>query len=142
MLVIISNVAFGASWVLYYAFIPTLARDHPEVVDAKKNVEAGIGSWTDYQFVRDKVSNSLSSHSMAVGYGAGVTLLIIAAGIALAMDQTTYSMQLGMALTGLWWFLVSFFTLKHMPPQPGRPLTGHVNLIFYSWIRRKLTADL
>ncbi|KAF9360496.1 Autophagy protein 22 [Mortierella sp. NVP85] len=135
VLVIISNVAFGASWVLYYAFIPTLARDHPEVVDAKRNVEAGIGSWADYQFVKDKVSNSLSSHSMAVGYGAGVALLIVAAGIALAMGQTTYSMQLGMALTGLWWFLVSFFTLKHLPPQPGLPLTGHVNLFLYSWVR-------
>ncbi|KAF9980966.1 Autophagy protein 22 [Modicella reniformis] len=135
VLVIVSNVAFGASWVLYYAFIPTLTRDHPEVLDVKKNVEAGVETWADYQFVRDKISNSLSSHSMAVGYGAGVCLLIVAAGIAVAMGQTTYSLQLGMALTGLWWFLVSFFTLKFMPSQPGQPLSGNVNLFFYSWKR-------
>ncbi|KAF9184234.1 Autophagy protein 22 [Haplosporangium sp. Z 767] len=124
VLVIISNVAFGASWVLYYAFIPTLARDHPDVVAAKQSANNGIAgndvkeAWRYYHYVQDKVSNSLSSHSMAMGYAAGVTLLIIAAGIALAMDQTTYSMQLGMALTGLWWFAVSFFTMKYMPPQP------------------------
>ncbi|KAG0226136.1 Autophagy protein 22 [Mortierella sp. GBA43] len=135
VLVMISNVAFGASWVLYYAFIPTLARDHPEVVECKKNVEAGIDTWGDYQFMRDKISNSLSSHSMAMGYGAGVCMLIVAAGIAAGMGQTTYSMQLGMALTGLWWFFVSFFTLKHLPPQPGQPLAGNVNLFFYSWRR-------
>ncbi|KAF9995407.1 Autophagy protein 22 [Entomortierella chlamydospora] len=133
--VIISNIAFGASYVLYYAFIPALARDHPDVVSSKRNVAMGIETWTDYQFVKDKVSNSLSSHSMAVGYGAGVALLIIAAGIAEAMDQTTYSLQLGIALTGLWWFLVSFFTLKFMPSQPGEPLHERVNLFLYSWIR-------
>ncbi|KAF9100867.1 Autophagy protein 22 [Mortierella sp. AM989] len=135
VLVIISNVAFGASWVLYYAFIPTLARDHPDVIAAKHNADNGNESWSDYQFIKDKVSNSLSSHSMAVGYAAGVGLLIVAAGIALAMDQTTYSMQLGIALTGLWWLCVSFFTLKFMPAQPGEPLSGKVNLLLYSWVR-------
>ncbi|GJJ74853.1 MFS transporter, UMF1 family [Entomortierella parvispora] len=135
VLVIISNVAFGASWVLYYAFIPTLARDHADVVDVRRNVNKGLETWADYQFIKDKISNTLSSHSMAVGYGAGVTLLIIAAGIALAMGQSTYSMQIGMALTGLWWFCVSFITMKYMPAQPGTPLSGNVNLFFYSWIR-------
>ncbi|KAF9385482.1 Autophagy protein 22, partial [Podila verticillata] len=135
VLVIISNVAFGASWVLYYAFIPTITRDHPEVVEVRQNVSRGLESWTDYQFVRDRVSNSLSSHSMAVGYGAGVSLLIVAAGIAVAMGQTTYSLQLGIALTGVWWFCVSFFTLKYMPAQPGTPLRGNANLFLYSWRR-------
>lgn len=135
VLVIISNVAFGASWVLYYAFIPTLARDHPEVADSKKNVRKGMESWSDYQFIKDKVSNSLSSHSMAIGYGTGVILLIIAAGIALVLDQSTYSLQLGMALAGLWWFLISFFTMKYMPAQPGVPLATHANLFLYSWRR-------
>ncbi|KAG0368033.1 Autophagy protein 22, partial [Gamsiella multidivaricata] len=136
VLVIISNVAFGASWVLYYAFIPTLVRDHPEVVDARKNVRSGIETtWKDYQSIKDKVSNSLSSHSMAVGYAAGVALLIIAAGIALAMGQSTYSLQIGMALAGLWWFCVSFFTMKFLAPQPGEPLHGDVNLFLYSWRR-------
>ena len=134
---IISNVAFGASWVLYYAFIPTLARDHTDVVEVRRNVNKGLETWADYQFIKDKISNSLSSHSMAVGYGSGVTLLIIAAGIALAMGQSTYSMQLGMALTGVWWFCVSFFTMKYMPAQPGTPLSGNVNLFFYSWVRCK-----
>lgn len=135
VLVIISNVAFGASWVLYYAFIPTIARDHPEVVEVRRNVANGLESWADYQFVRDRVSNTLSAHSMAVGYGAGVSLLIVAAGIAVVMGQTTYSLQLGIALTGVWWFCVSFFTLKYMPAQPGTPLSGNVNLFFYSWRR-------
>ncbi|KAG0258181.1 Autophagy protein 22 [Mortierella polycephala] len=141
VLVIISNVAFGASWVLYYAFIPTLARDHPDVVAAKQSAGNGAAdidikdAWAHYHYIQDKVSNTLSSHSMAVGYGAGVALLIIAAGIALAMDQTTYSMQLGMALAGLWWFAVSFFTMKYMPAQPGAPLSGDVNLFLYSWRR-------
>ncbi|CAO3565866.1 unnamed protein product [Mortierella alpina] len=135
VLVIISNVAFGASWVLYYAFIPTLARDHPEVAESKKNVRKGMESWSDYQFIKDKVSNSLSSHSMAIGYGTGVVLLIIAAGIALVMDQTAYSLQLGMALAGLWWFLLSFFTMKYMPAQPGVPLASNANLFLYSWRR-------
>lgn len=137
VLVIISNVSFGASWVLYYAFIPTLARDHPDVVNSRKNVETGVESWAEHQVVKDKVTNTLSSHSMAIGYAAGVSLLIVAAGIALGMDQTTYSMQLGMALVGVWWLLLSFFPLKYMAAQPGQPLVGNVNLFFYSWRRRK-----
>ncbi|KAF9577060.1 Autophagy protein 22, partial [Lunasporangiospora selenospora] len=135
VLVIVSNVAFGASWVLYYAFIPTLARDHADVVEVHQNVRLGVETWADYQFMRDRVSNTLSSHSMAIGYGAGVALLVVAAGVALAMGQSTYSMQLGMALTGLWWFCVNFFTWKYMPAQPGTPLAGDVNLFFYSWRR-------
>ncbi|KAF8937346.1 Autophagy protein 22 [Dissophora ornata] len=135
VLVIVSNVAYGASLVMYYAFIPTLSRDHPEVVEIYNNVNSGLENWTDYQAFKDKVSNTLSSHSMAAGYASGVALLIIAAGIALAMDQTTYSMQLGMALTGIWWFCVSFFTMKYLPAQPGEHLGENVNLFLYSWRR-------
>ncbi|KAH7052490.1 autophagy-related protein 22-like protein [Linnemannia elongata] len=135
VLVIISNVAFGASWVLYYAFIPTMARDHPAVLQVRQNVKSGTDTPADYQFALDRVANSLSSHSMAIGYGAGVTLLIVAAGIALAMNQSNYSLQLGMALTGVWWFGVTFFVWKFMPAQPGQPLAKKTNLFFYSWKR-------
>ncbi|KAG0306723.1 Autophagy protein 22 [Dissophora globulifera] len=135
VLTIISNVAFGAGYVLYYAFIPTLTRDHAEVIQVRKSVQSGTETWAEYQLAKDRISNSLSSHSMALGYGAGVVLLVIAAGIALAMGQTTYSLQLGIALSGLWWFCVSFFTLKFLPPQPGAPLDGNVNLFLFSWKR-------
>ncbi|KAG0313770.1 Autophagy protein 22 [Dissophora globulifera] len=135
LLTIVSNVAFGASWVFYYAFIPTLAHDHVQVVEARRNVLLEVETWSDYYFIKDRVSNSLSSHSMALGYGSGVTMLIIAAGIALAMGQTTYSLQIGIALTGFWWFGVSFFTMKYLPPQPGVPLAENVNLFLYSWRR-------
>ncbi|GJJ75301.1 MFS transporter, UMF1 family [Entomortierella parvispora] len=135
ILVIISNVAFGASWVFYYAFIPTLARDHPDVIEVRQNVGRGLETWADYQFVKDRVSNTLSSHSMAIGYGAGVFLLVVAAGVALAMNQTTYSMQLGMAISGVWWFCVMFYTWKNLLPQPGLPLKNNTNLFLYSWRR-------
>ncbi|KAF9198457.1 Autophagy protein 22 [Haplosporangium sp. Z 27] len=72
---------------------------------------------------------------MALGYTSGVVLLIIAAGIAVAMGQTTYSLQVGIALSGLWWFCVTFYTMKYLPAQPGKPLAENVNLFFYSWIR-------
>ncbi|KAF9933084.1 Autophagy protein 22 [Linnemannia zychae] len=135
VLVIISNVAFGASWVLYYAFIPAMARDHPAVLQVRDNVKAGVNTKADYQYALDRVSNSLSSHSMAIGYGAGVTLLIVAAGIALAMNQSNYSLQLGMALAGVWWFAVTFFVWKFMPALPGEPLAKRTNLFLYSWKR-------
>lgn len=139
ILVIISNVAFGASWVFYYAFIPTMARDHPDVIEVRQNVGRGLETWADYQFAKDRISNTLSSHSMAIGYGAGVGLLVVAAGVALAMNQTTYSMQLGISITGVWWFCVMFYTWKNLPAQPGLPLKSNTNLFLYSWRRRKST---
>ncbi|KAG0229732.1 Autophagy protein 22 [Actinomortierella wolfii] len=136
LLVIVSNVAFGASWVQYYAFIPAMARVHTDTLEAQQKAEAGTGTWENFEEVRDRVANTLSTHSMAVGYAVGVTLLIIAAGITLALGKTTYAMQLGVALTGVWWFLVSVtFVYKYMPSIPGEPLGHKVNLLAYSWVR-------
>ncbi|KAG0256623.1 Autophagy protein 22 [Actinomortierella ambigua] len=136
VLVMISNVAFGASWVQYYAFIPAMARVHEDVIEARQQAEAGTSTWEHFEEMRDRIANTLSTHSMGVGYAAGVILLIIAAGITLALGKSTYGMQLGVALSGLWWFIVSVtFVLKYMPSLPGEPLGQNVNLLAYSWVR-------
>ena len=123
-----SNVCYGAGSVFYLAYIPTFTRVHPRVIDARN-----LGKpMQELSKIEDVVSNRLSSHSIAIGYAAGVFVLIIAAGISIPMNTSTYGLQVGIALAGVWWFILLTFPAIWLQKRKNPPLPKGENFFFYS----------
>lgn len=74
MLVILSNVCFGTSYVFYFAYIPVLSRFHPTVIRANDITEA------EAAIRYEKTANQISSNGMAIGYSGAVLVLLILMG--------------------------------------------------------------
>jgi MFS transporter, UMF1 family len=72
LIYIFSNVAFGASFVFFYAWTPILTRWHPKVIDSREG-----GDMLAYYKTSEKVANDISSRGFAWGYLAAVIELVI-----------------------------------------------------------------
>lgn len=136
---IIGSICFGASYVFYYAYIPTLTRYHPQVLEAERSKDPQV-----ILKITEKISNGISSHGMALGYMAGVALLIVCAGIVAASekDMVLYSMQIGCGLSSLWWLIFSYIPYRNLQSRPGPPLPPGESYIWYSWkqVGRTITS--
>ncbi|KAK9719215.1 Autophagy protein 22 [Basidiobolus ranarum] len=124
----VATICFGASYLFYAAYIPTLTRYHPEVVQMRLN-----GTPTEYLETSESVANSISGKGMAWGYFAGVLVLILGAVIVYFSGSSVFSMQIACAFSSVWWLVFSYATLKWLKPRPGPPLPEGERYIFYSW---------
>ncbi|GBB98950.1 hypothetical protein RclHR1_03370017 [Rhizophagus clarus] len=131
LLTIISNVCFGAAYVFYLAYIPTFTRAHPDVIEANRSGK----TIQEISKIEDIVSNKFSSHSIAIGYASGVLILIIAAVISYFMNQSTYGLQVGTALAGVWWLILLTFPTLWLQKRKNPPLPKGENFLFYSFKR-------
>jgi len=87
-----------------------------------------------YDYFTERVGNGISTHGMAAGYGAGVFLLVVCAGIVFAMGQDqVYPMVIGCALSGVWWLVFTIMPWRMLQSRPGPPLPSGENYLFYSW---------
>ncbi|KXN70271.1 MFS general substrate transporter, partial [Conidiobolus coronatus NRRL 28638] len=129
IITIIGNVSFGASYVFYYAYLPTLTQNDQEVLDAKVNGT----SEEDFTRIVERVGNKLSSLGFAWGYGGAIIALAITAGISIAMGDSEYSLQIAAAINGVWYFVGIAVTWKWLAPRPGPPLPQGESYLTYSW---------
>ncbi|KAK9767617.1 Autophagy protein 22 [Basidiobolus ranarum] len=128
ILSIITCVCFGASFVFYASYIPTLTRYHPNVLEVHSQ-----GDEEEVARVTEKVANSISSKGMAWGYFAGVIVLAISAVIVYVLGQSNYSMQIACAFTCFWWFIFTYAPYKWLKSRPGPPLPEGESYLLYSW---------
>jgi MFS transporter, UMF1 family len=77
LLLLISNIAYGASYVFFLAYIPVLTRWHPDYVRA---MEARKGEG-ELRKIEEDVGNKISTHAQAAGYASGIVLLVITAAL-------------------------------------------------------------
>ncbi|PKK60127.1 MFS general substrate transporter [Rhizophagus irregularis] len=131
LLTILSNVCFGAGYVFYLAYIPTFTRVHPLVIEAKESGK----TVQEISKIEDTVSNKFSSHSIAIGYASGVVVLVIAAVISYFMKQSTYGLQVGTAIAGIWWLILLIFPTFWLQKRKNPPLPKGENFLFYSFKR-------
>ncbi|KAL7746095.1 Autophagy protein 22 [Sorochytrium milnesiophthora] len=142
VLTVLGNICYGAANVFYNAYLPLLVENHPEVTACRQEIfgnnrvlaEDGE-KMTKYLKVSSDIGNTISSKGFACGYAAGVLLLIIGAGLVLAMGQTTLSMQVVLCLAGVWWLVWSFWTWHTLLERPGPPLPVGENWVTLSWKR-------
>ncbi|KIO32368.1 hypothetical protein M407DRAFT_108487 [Tulasnella calospora MUT 4182] len=134
LLAIFANVSFGASIVALNAYLPSLARSAPEVVAAKMEAEhlgseshnqadgATVGAEEakeaveKYHNLLSRTTSRISSQGIAIGYAAGIALLLLALVPVTLLHGSTFSLRLAIGMSGIWW---AVFTLPSWLWLPG-----------------------
>jgi UMF1 family MFS transporter len=127
--VIVANVSFGASYVFYYAYIPTLTRYDQEVID----IQNSDATEQEKFLVAERVGNRVSSWGFAAGYAGAIICLAISVLIILFMKDSLYRLQVASAANGVWFLIFNVITWKLLKPRPGPPLPEGESYILYSW---------
>ncbi|KAK6974610.1 autophagy-related protein [Favolaschia claudopus] len=136
----IANVGFGASIVAMNSYLPSLAKDAPEVVqimtEIQESEDSGLEEQTAdspdapliapsaertalrarYDAELARAMSRISSFGIAMGYAAGICLLIVALIPVTKMHGSTFSLRLAIGLSGIWW---AVFTLPAAIWLPG-----------------------
>lgn len=151
ILTINANIGFGASLVALNSYLPGLAKDSPEVVQILQETEVIapaengeqdndedssaplISSQTtlaalppqaraEYERRLSAATSRISSQGIALGYVAGITLLILTLIPVTLMKGSTFSLRLSIGLSGIWWLLFSVPAMIWLPS--GREKLG------------------
>ncbi|KAG6878763.1 hypothetical protein C0993_008062 [Termitomyces sp. T159_Od127] len=134
-LAILANVGFGASVVAMNAYLPALARESPEVrqilLDIDNDTEtaehaddpdaplmrrATTEAQAKYEAELSRVTSRISSFGIALGYGAGIFLLLVALVPVTLLHGSTFALRLAIGLSGVWW---AAFTIPAAIWLPG-----------------------
>ncbi|CAE6429760.1 unnamed protein product [Rhizoctonia solani] len=138
---ILSNVSFGASFVLLNAFLPVLVRNHPtvqsqlksSVLDAEPDSESAPTETTALLSTSTPppsvtatalgLSTKISSTGVAIGYLAGAFIQFLAIFIIRAFSSSPiFGLETILFVVGAWWAGFSIFVALWMRPRPGPPL--------------------
>lgn len=154
VLMIITNVLFGASVVFYNAFLPLIIADLKEIQEFE-------GSESDFEDFRNKRSNEVSSYGFIAGYAGGLIVLILSVPILFVVpvkDEHTYecqdfeddkideewydsifAYQIIIFISGVWWLIFSIPTFYYLRARPGPSIPSGTNIVSLSLSRVKET---
>lgn len=166
LLAIVSNVCFGASMVALNAYLPSLARNSEEVTkaaaslvdaprptglsdDTEDSENAGllssgmspalVDAKAEYSKALTTATSRISSRGIAIGYFAGIILLIIALIPVTNLKGSTLSLRLAIGMSGVWWGFFSLpavFWLPHGSASAELPEKRTFwRQILFSWAR-------
>jgi len=157
LLAVLANVSFGASVVAMNSYLPSLAKESPEVREAYRALVASsqeqhseshhhsslesereslqapliprydeiassvpLSSRARYDDTLSQVTSRISSLGIAMGYAAGIFLLIIVLIPVEKLHGSTFALRLAIGLSGIWW---SIFSLPAAIWLPGADAT-------------------
>ncbi|CAG8678937.1 18140_t:CDS:10, partial [Acaulospora morrowiae] len=133
VLTVLSNCCYGAAYVFFLAYIPTYVRAHPDFLELKR--ENRENSEVQIRKLEDELATKFASTSMVWGFVAGEVVLFCGIGISVALNQTTYSLQLALGFSGFWWLVWLTFTAWWLVNRTGPPLPANENVILFPWKR-------
>ncbi|KAI9338186.1 autophagy-related protein 22-like protein [Obelidium mucronatum] len=134
ILTIIITVCIGICWMLVYAYLPVIARNHLDFLAKVDTAEA-----TKDTVLRklDSITNSISSQQFVWMYVAA--LLGMATMIILALVYSpsqplpeTYALQIGIALFGVIWLGGALIVRKYLRARPGPLFPIDANIFTFS----------
>lgn len=149
---ILANVGFGVSMVALNSYIPLLARQSPEVVALARNgtIDDSVGQTNEdpsnsnddsaapllgsnneavdaqsreYEDTLSRATSRISSMGIALGYSAGIVLLLVSMVLVNALGGSTWSLRLAIGLSGIWWTLFSIPAAFWLPGKSSTPDT-------------------
>jgi UMF1 family MFS transporter len=98
------------------ADVPLIQRLPPsEEVEALK---------VQYDAELSRATSRISSLGIALGYGAGIALLIVALIPVTLLHGSTFALRLAIGLSGVWWALFSIPAALWLPSGPGGKRVG------------------
>ncbi|PHH69828.1 hypothetical protein CDD82_7492 [Ophiocordyceps australis] len=72
-----------------------------------------------------RMSTSLSSKGIGIGYSAALAVQCVSIGILVALKNTTWSQRIVLFLIGAWWSLFTIPAALWLRPRPGPPLMAN-----------------
>jgi MFS-type transporter involved in bile tolerance (Atg22 family) len=134
-LYIVSNVAYGASYVYYNAALPQMARAHPDYIESGQEVAT-----------LERVISSLSQKGSMWSFTGAVVGLILAVALQVLLTATDtcsgmMSFAWMLAFTAAWWLVFGVEAVRRMVVRPAPPLPAGVrSKVLYSWWKTWQTA--
>ncbi|KAI8619730.1 autophagy-related protein 22-like protein [Chytriomyces sp. MP71] len=134
LLTIVLLVANGSTWVMVHAFLPNLARNHPDFKEVLADPEATADS---LQTKLDWVTNRISSTGFVSMYLGALTIMIVMAALNFIVKvpssfASTYALNVGVAFGGIMWLVGIFVAWKYLKERPGPPLPVGTNILTFS----------
>lgn len=136
VLLIISNLFFGISVLMYNAWLPLLVEAHP--------IFRALSPTTpteERRKVYDDLAGSMSATGTIYGLGGGLLCLIITLPVAFAINSED-AFRANVVIAGVWWFFFSLHSIIYLKKRPGPPLpvgtsyAKHSVKEFWTTIRR------
>ncbi|KAF8624282.1 hypothetical protein AX15_005953 [Amanita polypyramis BW_CC] len=86
---------------------------------------------SEYDATLSRATSRISSQGIALGYGAGIILLIIALIPVVYLHGSTFALRLAIGLSGIWWMIFTIPATVWLPgkvwPSQGVPSSGLEN---------------
>ncbi|KAF5376431.1 hypothetical protein D9615_008652 [Tricholomella constricta] len=161
-LAVCANVGFGASAVAMNAYLPSLAKESPEVQQILAEIDSEHESTSSstghhdldndpsgpdhehpsspliqrapsdevqvlkakYDTELSRVMSRISSLGIALGYGAGIFLLIVALIPVTLLHGSTFALRLAIGLSGIWWVVFSIPAALWLPGSESSRIDG------------------
>lgn len=129
---IIGNVAFGLGNVCLNAYLPSLAKSAPAVVQIAsrphhtRSPEADEADEHDYRIAVSQSAGYISALGVGSGYTVGVCALILCLVPVLKLHGSTDSFRIAIASSGATWLLLSipaYFLLSSTSESPRTPIS-------------------
>lgn len=146
---VLTNVLFGASIVMYNAYLPFITKSHPtfqeQMTQFKKN-KAG-GAMKMGQALKEllecysDLQDAISARGFFYGYFAGFVMVLITM-IIMIMEPTMFGIRLSIFLSGLWWFVFSLPMIPYMEKRPGPPLPKAGPFFILTFSFKRLLASM
>lgn len=147
-LTVILNIFYGTSSVFYNAYLPLLVQNHAKYLEAvTSNSPIGeaqnVTNSQKHRFftpqqrklhkVSEKLSSFISTMGIASGYCAGIVVILSVILYFQMFGTEGRSIQICIAVCGLWWFIFSSISLWNLKYRPGPPLPEGSNYFSFSW---------
>ncbi|OAQ33693.1 hypothetical protein K457DRAFT_122162 [Linnemannia elongata AG-77] len=120
---------YNVCGVFSHSFLPIYGHAHPYVLAAQARGE----SLSVVRKVEEQVVNDLSAYSGAIANIGSIIVHGVCIGLSLGMHETSLSLQIAIAYTGVWWLMWILIVAPWLDARPGPPMPKGQNWVAYSW---------
>lgn len=120
---------YNVCGVFSHSFLPIYGHAHPDVLAAQARGE----SLSVVRKVEEQVVNDLSAYSGAIANIGSIIVHGVCIGLSLGMHETSFSLQIAIAYTGVWWLMWILIVAPWLDARPGPPMPKGQNWVAYSW---------
>ena len=146
---VLTNVLFGASVVMYNAYLPFITKSHPtfqeQMTQFKKNKAGGAmkmgEALKELLECYSDLQDAISARGYFYGYVSGFLMVAITM-VIMIMESTMFGIRLSIFLSGLWWFVFSMPMIPYMEKRPGPPLPKTSMGFFLTFSFKRLLASM
>ncbi|KAI8805773.1 autophagy-related protein 22-like protein [Cladochytrium replicatum] len=126
---VLMNIGYGTSLVLYVAYLPLLAEADPRTLSLSPEDKADVAK---YQHKVEDVTNILSSTAFATAYLAGTFLAAVSGGMIILLG-TPLGYKVSIVICGVWWGFFAIPLMLNVKERAGPPLPKGEFFATYSW---------